>query len=92
MEKENFIIVTDQKTITSVIVEAIRQAGQSKKDDFTSEFEKDRISKPEAAKLVGISLPTMDRQIKLGKFKQYNVGHRKFFLRSELIEALKNNY
>lgn len=55
------------------------------------EFEKDRISKSQAAKLAGISIPTLDRRIKEGKFKQYNLGTRKYFLKSEVIEALRSN-
>lgn len=55
------------------------------------DFEKDRISKSQAAKLAGISIPTLDRRIKEGKFKQYNVGHRKYFLKSEVIESLRSN-
>lgn len=55
------------------------------------DFEKDRISKSQAAKLAGISIPTLDKRIKEGKFKQYNVGHRKYFLRSEIIESLRRN-
>ena len=55
------------------------------------DFEKDRISKSQAAKLAGISIPTLDKQIKLGKFKQYNLGTRKYFLKSEVIESLRNN-
>lgn len=55
------------------------------------DFEKDRISKLQAAKLAGISIPTLDKRIKEGKFKQYNLGTRKYFLKSEIIESLRNN-
>jgi predicted DNA-binding transcriptional regulator AlpA len=54
------------------------------------DFEADRITKPQASKLAGISIPTLDKQIKLGKFKQYHVGRRKYFLKSEIIESLRN--
>jgi hypothetical protein len=43
------------------------------------DFEKDRLSKSQAAKLAGISIPTLNKQVKLGKFKQYNLGTRKYF-------------
>lgn len=55
-----------------------------------ADFESDRLSKVQAAKLAGISIPTLDRQIKLGKFKQYSVGKRKYFLKSEMLIALRN--
>lgn len=90
MEKENVIIVTDQKTIELVVENAVKRANQEKETNLT-DFEKDRCSKPEGAKLAGLSIPSFDKQIKLGKFKQYNLGARVYFLRSEIIESLRNN-
>lgn len=90
MEKENYIIVTDQKTLESVVENAIKKANQDKESNL-SDFEKDRLSKPQAAKLAGLSIPSFDKQIKLGKFKQYNLGARVYFLKSEIIEALRNH-
>ena len=55
------------------------------------EFEKDRISKPEAAKLAGISIPTISKMVARGKFKEYSLGRRKYFLKSEVIESLRSN-
>ncbi|HZK96897.1 MAG TPA: helix-turn-helix domain-containing protein [Prolixibacteraceae bacterium] len=55
------------------------------------EFEEDRLTKTEAAKFVGVSMPTFDKLVKSGKFKQYNIGQQKLFLRSEIVEALKSN-
>ena len=55
------------------------------------EFEKDRLSKTEAAKLAGISIPTLSKFVLLGKFKEYSIGRRKYFLRSEIIAALRNS-
>ena len=54
-------------------------------------FEDDRKSKSEAAKFVGVSIPTLDKLILSGKFKQHNLGHRKYFLQSELLAALRSN-
>ena len=88
MERENFIIVTDQKTLESVIESAVKKATQEKESGL-SDFEKDRLSKPLAAKLAGLSIPSFDKQIKLGKFKQYNLGARVYFLKSEIIESLR---
>lgn len=89
MEKENVIIVTDQKTIELVIENAVKRANQEKESSL-SDFEKDRCSKPEGAKLAGLSIPSFDKQIKLGKFKQYNLGARVYFLKSEIITSLRN--
>jgi len=54
-------------------------------------FEEDRLTKTEAAKFVGVSMPTFDKMVKAGKLKQYNIVGQKLFLRSEIIEALKSN-
>ena len=89
MENENFVIVTDKRTIESVVENAVRRAAKEKESDST-DFENDRLSKVQAAKLAGISLPTLDKMVKLNRFKQYNLGHRKYFLRSEIIESLRN--
>lgn len=88
MENERVIIATDKITLKEVLSEMFSQKSDS---NPLPEFQGDRLSKPQAAKLIGISIPTLDRQIKLGKFKQYNVGHRKYFLKSEVIEALRSN-
>ena len=54
-------------------------------------FEEDRLTKTEAAKFVGVSMPTFDKMVKAGKFRQYNIGYRKLFFKSEIVEALKSN-
>ncbi|MBW8334856.1 MAG: helix-turn-helix domain-containing protein [Prolixibacteraceae bacterium] len=64
---------------------------KSEQKNNLPDFEADRISKSQAAKLAGISIPTLDKMIKKGKFKQYNLGTRKYFLKSEIIESLRNN-
>jgi predicted DNA-binding transcriptional regulator AlpA len=89
MENERVLIATDAKTLKEVLSELFKQRNDVKE---LPEFEGDRISKPKAAKLAGISIPTLDKQIKLGKFKQYSLGTRRYFLRSEIIEALRNNF
>lgn len=88
MQNNNFIIVTDRDTIVSVIENALKTSGQEKEQNNT-DFEKDRLSKPQAAKLAGVSIPTLDKMIHKGRFIQYNVGHRKYFLKSEIIESLR---
>jgi predicted DNA-binding transcriptional regulator AlpA len=88
MEKEKVFIATDRETLFEVISEIMSQKAEVK---TIPEFQKDRLSKPQAAKLIGISIPTLDKQIALGKFKQYNIGKRKYFLKSEITEALRKN-
>lgn len=64
----------------------------SQKQNNLPDIEKDRLSKNEAAKLAGISIPTLSKMVREGKFKEYSLGQRrKYFLKSEIIEALRNN-
>lgn len=90
-DNENVVIVTDRKTIESIFEGILRRNLNQKNIDPSVEFEKDRISKSQASELAGISIPTLDRRIKEGKFKQYNLGTRKYFLKSEVIESLRSN-
>ena len=61
------------------------------KQNNLPEFEKDRLSRVQAAKLAGISIPTLSKMVAKGKFKEYNLGHKKYFLKSEIITSLKDN-
>ena len=88
MENERVIIAIDRKTLKEVLSEMFKPKSE---ESELPDFEGDRISKPQAAKLAGVSIPTLDRQIKIGKFKQHNVGKRCFFMKSEIIESLRNN-
>lgn len=87
MENEQVIITTDKTMLKEVLSEMFFQKSVS---NTLPEFEGDRLSKPQTARLIGISIPTLNRQIKLGRFKQYNVGHRKYFLKSEVIASLRD--
>lgn len=88
MENEKVFIATDRKTLKEVLSEVLTQRDNIKE---LPEIEADKISKPQAAKLAGIALPTLDKLIKAGKFKQYSLGKRKYLLRSEVVEALRGN-
>lgn len=87
MENERIIIATDRNTLKEVLSGLFKSKEEFK---IIPEFEGDRLTKPLAAKLAGISISTLDKLIKAGRFKQYNVGHRKYFLKSEIISSLKN--
>ncbi len=90
-DSENVVIVTDRRTIQSIFEDILRKNLNQKNIDPSIEFENDRISKTEACKLAGRSQPTFDKLVKKGKFKRYNLGTRCYFLKSEVIEALRNN-
>jgi excisionase family DNA binding protein len=60
---------------------------ESNKDQKTSNNE--RLTQTQAAKLIGISLPTLYKLIKQGRFRQYSIGKKKYLLRSEIIRELQ---
>jgi hypothetical protein len=88
MNNEKVFIATDKQTLKELLSEMFIQKNETRN---LPEFEKDKLSKPQTAKLAGITIPTLDKLIRSGKFKQYNLGRRKYFLKSEVIEALRDN-
>lgn len=84
-------IITDEQTLENVISKAFNKLLKNQPKSKADNFENDKITRYEAAKLIGVSVTTLDKFIKSGKIKQYSTGGRKKFLfRSEVIEALKN--
>jgi len=88
MENEKVFIATDRQTLTAVLNEMFLKRSQEK---ALPEFEGDKITKLQAAKIAGITIPTLNKLTTKGKFRQYNLGRIKYFLRSEMIEALRSN-
>jgi hypothetical protein len=87
MENERVLIATDSKTLKAVLSELFYQKSDTKP---LPEFETDKLTKHQAAKLAGISIPTLDKQIKLGKFNQHSIGRKKYLLKSQVVESLRN--
>ena len=50
-----------------------------------------RMTRRQAAKFMSVSYQTMYNLTKAGKIIEHGIGRKKFYLRNELIEALKNN-
>lgn len=91
MESENYVIVTDKRTIESIIENAFnKRAAIERRGENLTDFEKDRLTRRQAAKLAGISLPTLERQTKLGKFKEYRLGQKSYYLKNEMLTSLRN--
>lgn len=82
---EESIVVLKAKELREIIREELR-ANRPQEPDFT----RDRLTRTQAAKLAGVSLPTFAKLIKNGTFPEHGFGTRnKFYLRSEIIEALR---
>lgn len=85
MENERFLLLTDTQTLESLFTKILRKELDSKGNP---DFEKNKITKVQAAKLAGCTIPTLDKLVKKGKFKEYSLGRRKYFLRSEIVDSL----
>jgi hypothetical protein len=90
MEKTARIIVADEKEIEFIIEKAVKRA-ISKPSFENVDFEKEKLTKVKAAELAGISIPTLNKLIKNGKFKEHNLGQKKYLLKSEMLTVLRNS-
>ncbi|WP_372648014.1 hypothetical protein [Draconibacterium sp.] len=89
MKNEHFGVILTEERYLQLKGEA-NQAKTSSNEQ--TDLEKERISKPEAAKLIGRSLPYLNKLIREGIFRQYGFGKRgKFLLRSEVLEVIRNS-
>ena len=92
---ENLLIITTKKELKEILLEILIDTDAPFSQDFKRlgkafpDIEKDKISKVQAAKLAGITIPTLNKLSAKGQFRQYSLGRRKYFLRSEVIEALR---
>lgn len=88
MENERVIIATDSKTLKKVLSDFFNTGAASKS---IPDFETDKLTQTQAARLAGISLPTLKKEIRAGKFEEYSLGRKKYLLKSEFIEALRKS-
>jgi hypothetical protein len=89
MEKQ-IIIITDEQTLERTIESALRKNLEGK-NSLNPDFEQDKLTLTKAARLSNMSIPTFNNRVKDGIFKKHGTGRKIFFLKSEIIEALKNN-
>jgi excisionase family DNA binding protein len=89
---QEFIITTpDQlKTVIAETVEDIlqRQLKSLPIAETHKEQDCDLLTRKDAAKLLSISLPTLNEWSKNGQIKGYRIGTRVRYKRSEIIESL----
>lgn len=85
MENKTVLVEIDGKTFKGFLSEM----SDNDEKTQTPDFEKDKISIKEACTLIGCTPPTLMKLVKHGKFKMYNLLSRKYFLKSEIIDALR---
>ncbi len=80
-----FIIPKDE--LEQTIRKVLNEQNQSKPVIEIS----DKMDRRQAAKFLGVSYTTMYNWLKDGILKEHGHARKKYFLRSELIEAMQNN-
>ena len=87
MKKEIYYI-TSKKELKESIREVLTEESEKNPQP---DFENEKLTRNEAAKLAGVSLPTLTKMIKKGMFPLHGLGRKQFLLRNELIAGLKKN-
>lgn len=81
------ILVIRTKELRQIIREELQAANRKEPEPELS----DRMSRRQAAKFMQVSYQTMYNYTKAGIIKEHGTTGKKFYLRKELIEAIKNN-
>ncbi len=82
-----FIVVSKEdltSTISSVLKEELKDLNPVKQKE-----EKEYITRKEVAKLLGISLPTLNDWSKKGVIPSYRIQSRVRYIKAEVLECLK---
>lgn len=86
MNDSEKLIVISKKELEQLLMKVLAK----KTDVSINNIDDDRISKLAAAKMIGVTFPTLDKLIIRKQFIQHNIGHKCFFLKSEILNGLKN--
>lgn len=81
------ILVIRAKELRQIIREEVQAANRKEPEPELS----DRMSRRQAAKFMQVSYQTMYNYTKAGLIKEHGTTGKKFYLRNELIEVIKNN-
>jgi len=87
MENERVLIATDRATLREVLSEIMKPDTPTANQ---TDFETEKFDRRKAAKFLGVSYQTMCNWTKWGWIKEHGQGRKKFYLRAELIDAMKN--
>ena len=88
MDNEKMVIITTRKELREEFYNAIESKS---KENKALDFEEDRLTQTQASKLAGISIPTLKKEIRAGRFNEYKLGRKRYLLKSELIQSLRNS-
>lgn len=86
---KNTIVITGSADEIAVGLQKLIDANSRKKSP-TEDFEKERLTRSQVLKLLDVSFPTLKKYIDSGLIPAHGTGKKKFFFRSEIIEAVRN--
>ncbi len=86
MEDRQVIIITTESQLENTFLRFFQKYSTKAE----SEFESEKLTRTEAAKLAGVSLPTFLKMTNAGIFPTHGFRRKQFFLKSEVIAGLKN--
>lgn len=84
---ENLLIITTKKELKEILLEIL---GESKTGEVPELKIEEKLDRRQSAKFLGVSYQTMYNWTKAGVVKEHGKGRKKFYLRPELVEAMKN--
>ncbi|MCM5664279.1 helix-turn-helix domain-containing protein [Galbibacter mesophilus] len=79
----------DLKRAVKMIIDEIRKTETI--SDLPIDPEEDRLTQANAAKLLGISIPTIISLKKKGKIPYYEIGRSVFYSKAELLKIARKN-
>lgn len=85
---ENQIIIVTNETDLERVVRRVLESNKPKTDAAIN----DRISVEQTLELLDCSNPTLLKYIREGKVKAYGTPRKRYFFRSEVIQAICNMY
>ena len=90
MDKEKVIVATETE-LTRIVSDAIELSLKKVLQSNTPEgIKTEKITKSKACDRIGISISTRNKRIKERVFKQHSIGRKRYMLKSEIIQTLKN--
>jgi excisionase family DNA binding protein len=87
--KNGIIIPVTEEELKDIVQTCVNTALE--KHLLSSEASDEILKMHEVCKLLSVSKPTVYSWIDQGRLKSYKIGSRKFFLRTEIMAAIKSN-
>lgn len=88
MENERVLIAMDKQSFKDVLSEMFNH---NEPGTIQPDLEGERMTRDQVASFTKSTLPTVKRNIDKGIFKEYGVGRKRYFLKNQIIEALRSN-